>query len=118
MPIALDCRSCGRELKLKDELAGKKVKCPECEKVLTVPGPDDEEVDELEEVDDSPVRKKKRKPKPRQRSVGFKVFLGVAMIIGAVVWFVLGLQANRIFFYPPVLLVLGIIAIAKAGQED
>jgi WD40 repeat protein len=31
--------SCGRNLRLKDELAGKKVRCPDCSQVLAVPPP-------------------------------------------------------------------------------
>jgi uncharacterized protein (TIGR03066 family) len=31
--------SCGRVLKLKDDLAGKKIKCPECASILTVKSP-------------------------------------------------------------------------------
>ena len=41
------------------------------------------------------------------------------MMVGAVVWFVAGLAANRIFFYPPVLFILGIVAVFKGitGRE-
>jgi hypothetical protein len=38
---------------------------------------------------------------------------GVGMMVGAVVWFVVGWMAGRIFFYPPILFVLGIVAVAK-----
>ena len=37
MPISTSC-SCGRKLNLKDELAGKTVKCPQCGTPLKVPG--------------------------------------------------------------------------------
>lgn len=44
---------------------------------------------------------------------------GVLMIIGAIVWFVVGIAAlDRIFFYPPVLLVLGIISIVKGVNKQ
>lgn len=36
MPIFVTCE-CGRNLKLKDSLAGKKVRCPDCSKVVAVP---------------------------------------------------------------------------------
>src|SRR5437868_6904629 len=36
MAIALTCPSCARELKVKDELAGRKIKCPKCGKVIAV----------------------------------------------------------------------------------
>ena len=35
MTIAVECAHCGKLLKVKDELAGKKGKCPQCQKVLT-----------------------------------------------------------------------------------
>jgi hypothetical protein len=42
MPLALKC-TCGRSLRVKDELAGKKVRCPSCSAILTAPKPDAEE---------------------------------------------------------------------------
>lgn len=42
---------------------------------------------------------------------------GVAMIAIALVWFFVGLAAGRIFFYPPVLLVIGIVSIVKGAAE-
>lgn len=41
------------------------------------------------------------------------VITGILMMVGAVVWFVAGLAADIIFFYPPVLFVLGFIALVK-----
>jgi formylglycine-generating enzyme required for sulfatase activity len=37
--IPVRCGHCGKELKVKDELAGKKVKCPGCRKPVAVPQP-------------------------------------------------------------------------------
>lgn len=72
-----------------------------------------------EEVPEPPLQKKKKNKPASQMNVG-QVGIGLLMIVGAIVWFVLGLAADRIFFYPPVLLVLGIIAMAKGflGVED
>lgn len=36
MSIRVEC-ACGRKLSIKDEMAGRRVKCPTCENVLTVP---------------------------------------------------------------------------------
>jgi DNA-directed RNA polymerase subunit RPC12/RpoP len=44
MPISISCSGCGRSFHLKDEMAGRKVRCPECEAVLVVPEPEDEDV--------------------------------------------------------------------------
>ena len=54
MPIPIKC-ACGKKLSLKDELAGKKVKCPACQKVLSVPKPKapEESLDEPWDLDDS-----------------------------------------------------------------
>lgn len=51
---------------------------------------------------------------------GGKVLAGVGMMVGAVVWFVLGLMADRIFFYPPVLLIIGLVTMVKGlmGHTD
>jgi hypothetical protein len=37
VPITFAC-SCGKQLRVKDELAGKKVRCPGCQQVVQVPG--------------------------------------------------------------------------------
>lgn len=40
MPIQVDCPHCGRNFRLKDELAGKKFRCSECQEVVTAPSPE------------------------------------------------------------------------------
>src|SRR4051812_30188212 len=40
MPVPVRC-SCGKQLRLKEELAGKRVPCPACDRVLTVPATDE-----------------------------------------------------------------------------
>jgi len=37
MPIELTCHSCGKRLRVRDEAAGKKARCPGCQTVLDVP---------------------------------------------------------------------------------
>jgi formylglycine-generating enzyme required for sulfatase activity len=37
--IPLRCGHCGKDLKVRDELAGKKVRCPSCQKAVAVPQP-------------------------------------------------------------------------------
>lgn len=44
-------------------------------------------------------------------------FGGILLMVIAVVWFVLGLKANRIFFYPPVLFVIGIGGFFKGFSK-
>lgn len=52
---------------------------------------------------------------PEKKGIQKGVLGGVLMVVIAVAWFLLGLAANRIFFYPPVLLVIGIFAIIKGA---
>ncbi|MBM3997629.1 MAG: hypothetical protein FJ303_26295 [Planctomycetes bacterium] len=174
MAIPFEC-DCGRKLNVKDELAGKKIFCPECKETLRVPDAE-EEVPEMdtEVYDDDPAPKKSKnsknsdegfteKPTPkatnsydlseeeeeppkrkrrrsddddddidrsrrrsrRERSeaqsesssyhgggaAGWAfnggVLGGLAAMIIAVVWFVVGLSYDRIFFYPPILFIAG-----------
>ena len=37
MPISLACPECDKSLRLRDELAGKRIRCPACQGILTVP---------------------------------------------------------------------------------
>jgi hypothetical protein len=53
MPIPFSCE-CGKKLQAKDEFAGKRLKCPGCGKILTIPTPAVEEP-ELEEEPAPPV---------------------------------------------------------------
>lgn len=41
MPISLSCQTCGRNLRVKDELAGMQIYCPDCKGVLYVPRADE-----------------------------------------------------------------------------
>jgi hypothetical protein len=142
MAIVVHC-SCGRRLGVQVEHAGKKVRCPACGTVSPVPFPepapaavpDEPEVPEAEPVEDRapeelerPREKKRFKKKPRRKSGGFfsgfdfsperrmsnaGVVLGLVMIVGAIVWFVLGFEAGKIFIYPPILMVVGVIAVVR-----
>lgn len=38
---------------------------------------------------------------------------GVLAMVGAVVWFVVGWLSGYIFFYPPILFVLGLIGVVR-----
>ncbi len=37
MPVQFPCQNCGKQLKLRDGLVGKHVKCPHCQTILAVP---------------------------------------------------------------------------------
>src|SRR5262245_11493181 len=46
MPIAITC-TCGRDLSLRDELAGKLIRCPACAGTVQVPFPAEEVVEDV-----------------------------------------------------------------------
>jgi hypothetical protein len=60
MPITFTC-DCGKQLRVKDELAGKRVKCPACAGGVTVPEPEPE----FEVVDEAPPPKPAPRPAPK-----------------------------------------------------
>ncbi len=85
MPIKVAC-ACGKKLAVKDELAGKKVKCPACQKLLSIPKPkvqeeslDDEwdlgdlaEEDFEDEPPDTPVKSRGGKSSASRGAVSRK----------------------------------------------
>jgi hypothetical protein len=170
MAILIEC-DCGHSLRVREELAGRKIRCPKCAKVSTVPQPtvvkdaEDEALDillaespgkkapsrpPLKQPDaDKDVRREKppgsiqppipqgpvyrppppsksapalrsEKPERSRASIAVhpKIITGVLMMVGAVVWFFLGLAANRIFFYPPILFLLGIGAVFRGFKGE
>ena len=54
---------------------------------------------------------------PEQKGMKKGVLGGMIMILIALVWFFGGLAVDRIFFYPPVLLIIGVVAIIKGINE-
>ena len=69
--ISVDC-SCGKSLRVKDELAGRKVRCPACSQPLSIPAAEVEVAEVLEnEWDDTPEEAPGEVPAPkRSRSAG------------------------------------------------
>jgi hypothetical protein len=37
MAIAVECKFCGHKLRVPDNAAGKKIRCPKCNRVIEVP---------------------------------------------------------------------------------
>jgi hypothetical protein len=66
----------------------------------------------------SSAKTEKRKPRRQSFLVRFlgsrlrsgKFMSGLAMMIGAVIWFVAGLSIGIIFFYPPILFIIGVVS--------
>lgn len=60
MPIATSCEDCGRDYTVKDELAGKKIKCKDCGAILVVPA--------ARKSGSAPAAPKKRPPPKKAES--------------------------------------------------
>jgi predicted DNA-binding protein (UPF0251 family) len=52
-----------------------------------------------------------------QKGLRKGVLGGVLMMVIAAVWFIGGLAADRIFFYPPVLFIIGLVGLVKGIIE-
>lgn len=58
----------------------------------------------------APKQRAKKKSSDDATPMG-QIGFGILMMIGAIVWFVGGLMADIIFFYPPILFVLGLVSM-------
>jgi phage FluMu protein Com len=75
MPTTIKCVSCQNTLRVREEWAGKQVKCPKCSATNTVPAPDavvpaEEDVVEAEAIDERAVTEEPREMRreaPRRR---------------------------------------------------
>lgn len=79
MPISMTCDECDRELRLKDQMRGKRIRCPDCGAVLLVES-DEHEGDDAEGIAASPRKRPVRssratsaseseKPRRRRKAV-------------------------------------------------
>jgi len=104
LAITLSCPSCEKGLKVKDELAGRKIKCPKCGSVFAVPGVKaaiDERVsakkpspapvrkdDDEESEEEVPVKKKKKKKAKSNRGLLIGAAIGgLALVLIAVLFY-------------------------------
>jgi len=78
MAISFTCPSCDSELKLKDELAGRKVKCPRCGDVVVVPAEEEEE----SRAEESRKKKKKKRKKKGSTALIAGIAIGVLLLVG------------------------------------
>jgi hypothetical protein len=65
MPITFSC-PCGKSLRVNDEMAGRKARCPGCQAVIDIPSPADEPAFEVVE-DDAPPRPLLARPVARPK---------------------------------------------------
>lgn len=68
MPIAVVCAGCEKQYQVKDEMAGKKIRCPRCSEIITVNGRAHDDVVVLDDdEDDDDYREPRALPEPRRR---------------------------------------------------
>lgn len=103
MPIQVKCVDCGEKFKVKDELAGRRVKCRLCGVPIRVP----EEVDAEEDEDELPISKKKAKQSSAGKRKGGQsgisatmvirigIGLAAALVVGLAVWAISGKMASN-----------------------
>jgi hypothetical protein len=60
-----------------------------------------------------PARRSESEGRGFPIAINSSIITGMAMMLGATVWFVLGLGFGYIFFYPPIMFLLGIGAIIR-----
>ena len=146
MSISFSCTGCGRTLKVADELAGRKAKCPQCQAVLYIPeGPAvavtpapaapvrrraapprqeeyDDRADAGEEPEDAPRRRKKAK-----KSVLGPVLLAVGAVLLLVVlaggsfaawWFLSGGGSEDLHFMPDGVQMVGQVHVDQITNSD
>lgn len=65
MLTKMNCPGCQTPLRLRDDMAGKKIKCPRCAKVVAVPAA---EVEALEEVGDENITAASPAPKSAKKT--------------------------------------------------
>ncbi len=53
MSILVNCSACGRELRAKDEAAGKRAKCPDCKAIIQIPHAEEVEDAEADDYGDT-----------------------------------------------------------------
>jgi len=59
MVLTINCPECKSPLKVKEEHAGKKMKCPKCSKVVPIPAPETNKEEEAEVIEDVAVVEEK-----------------------------------------------------------
>lgn len=117
MAITVKC-DCGKTMKLKDNAAGKRLRCPSCSAVVDVPEQDEfvdafeeEEVIEEDDYDSRPSRResnsrsrsggRSRKPAPKKSAssgliIGLAVGGGAALVLGLAVFMFLGRKPDPV----------------------
>ncbi|MFL5339960.1 MAG: hypothetical protein ACJ8F7_07405 [Gemmataceae bacterium] len=100
MPLVVECPSCGRKLKVPDELMGKSVRCADCANTFVAekprsadPPPAPVRVRDDEYEDDRPRRSRRRDSFAEQHRGGMILAFGIISIVVGGVGLVTGILA-------------------------
>jgi hypothetical protein len=124
MALAFAC-PCGQQLMAAPEHAGQPIECPKCGQSTVAPAAA-QPVAPQPDPNAKPWQKADPHPAATTQTTGGsiegRVFNsgmagGAAAMAIAVIWFVVGLAADRIFFYPPILFIIGLVAFFKGMME-
>jgi hypothetical protein len=74
MPMHITCPSCNKTLNVRDELAGKRIKCPACTATLAVPAPSAAPEKEPDVAEESRSRKRGKKRKSKSGKAAQPLF--------------------------------------------
>jgi hypothetical protein len=108
MPIPVSC-ACGKEFNVRDELAGRKVRCPVCQEVLAVPTADEDVAAgppprsgqrpafRDDDEDEAPPRRRRRKrDQPKSNAMLFALLGGGVLLLSCCC---LGVSAGGYFLF-------------------
>ena len=106
MPIEVSCRKCGKAYRVKDERAGTKIKCKDCQTVIEVPqASEDDYADEMWSESATQPLRSRNKPRTNvavKKTTGStggtlikKVFGVLALLLAGVMVLGIGVQLTK-----------------------
>src|SRR4051812_41964352 len=95
MPIAITCAGCGKNLKVKDEWAGKKGKCPQCGTTFLIPAAGEASKKAWGSASAAVADKKAREKKGAPITISPMLIVGGIVVAGLVVGLILFLTGPR-----------------------
>lgn len=111
MPIPVSCPACSSKLKIPDDLAGRKVKCPKCARpfvagaaapvaaeVVADEPDDDRDTGNDEPVERTKKRRKKRRAKPNNAWIWLVGVGGTVVMLGVLAWIMVLAGANLLYY--------------------
>jgi hypothetical protein len=120
--ISFSCGECGRTIRCPASYAGKTARCPGCKQAVRAPAAGATPRPKAEPrrpATPLEVARSAHATRVSRQIDNTQLTGGLLAMGGAVVWFVVGLQANVIFLYAPVLFVVGlgtVIRVYAGGQ--